>query len=71
MWINCIIPVKAALVDEVCNKSRRLAKENMAGLGIGGCCEKFGKKRNWTGLVLNFSLISKVLVKYESWFCFY
>ena len=70
MWINCIIPVKTALIDEVSNKSTGLAKGNMAGLGIGGYCEKIGKKRNWTGLVLNFYLIPKVLVKYESWFCF-
>ena len=52
MWINCIIFVKTALIDEVCNKSRELAKGNMAGLGIGGYCEKIGKKRNLTGLVL-------------------
>ena len=51
-------------------KQRELAKGNMAGLGIGGYCENIGKKRNWTGLVLNFYLIPKVLVKYESWFCF-
>ena len=57
MWINCIIFVKTALIDEVCNKSRQLAKGNMAGLGIGGYCEKIGKKRNLTGLVLHFYLI--------------
>ena len=44
MWINCIIPVKTALIDEVSNKSMGLAKGNMAGLGIGGHCEKIGKK---------------------------
>ena len=43
MWINCIIPVKTALIGEVCNKLRGLAKGNIAGLGIGGYCEKIGK----------------------------
>ena len=45
MWINCIIPVKTALIDEVSNKSTGLAKGNMAGLGIGGYCEKIGEKK--------------------------
>ena len=70
MWINCTIFVKTALIDEVCNKPRQLAKGNMAGLGIGGYCEKIGKNRNLTGLVLYFYLIPQILVKYEFYFCF-
>ena len=45
MWINCIIPVKTALIDEVSNKSTGLAKGNMAGFGIGGYWEKIGEKK--------------------------
>ena len=45
MWINCIIPVKTALIDEVSNKSTGLAKRNMAGLGIGGYCVKNWEKK--------------------------
>ena len=45
MWINCIIPVKTALIDEECNKARRLAKGNMGGLGKGGYCEKIENKK--------------------------
>ena len=45
MWINCIIPVKTALIDEVCNKLRGLAKGNVAGLGVGGHCEKSEKNK--------------------------
>ena len=71
MWINCTIFVKTALIDEVCNKPRQLAKGNMAGLGIGGYCERIGKKRNLTGLVLYFYLIPQILVKYEFYFCFF
>ena len=70
MWINCTIFVKTTLIDEVCNKPRQLAKGNMTGLGIGGYCERIGKKRNLTGLVLYFYLIPQILVKYEFYFCF-
>ena len=70
MWINCIIFVKTALTDEVCNKSRQLAKGNMTGFGIAGYCEKIGKNRNLTGLILYFYVIPQILVKYEFYFCF-
>ena len=39
-------------------------------LGSVDIVKKLGKKSNWTGLVLNFYLIPKVLVEDESWFCF-
>ena len=53
MWINCIIPAKAALI-EVCNKSRELAKGNMAGLGIGGYYEKIGEKKELDKFSIKF-----------------
>ena len=54
MWINCIIPVKTALIDEVCNKSKELAKGNMAGLGIGGYYEKIGEKKELDKFSIKF-----------------
>ena len=59
MWFNCIIPVKAALIDEVCNKSRGLAKGNMAGIGIGGYSEKIGKKNELDRFSTKFLSYSK------------
>ena len=53
MWINCIIPAKTALI-EVCNKSRELAKGNMAGLGIGGYYEKIGEKKELDRFSIKF-----------------
>ena len=59
IWISCIIPVKTDLIDEVCNKSRGLAKGNMAGLGIGGYGEKIGKKKELDRFSTKFLSYSK------------
>ena len=59
MWINCIIPVKTALIDEVNNKSTGLAKGNTAGLGIGRYCEKIEKKKELDRFCTKFLSDSK------------
>ena len=59
IWINCIIPVKIDLIDEVCNKSRGLEKGNMAGLGVGGYCEKIGEKKELDRFSTKFLSYSK------------
>ena len=59
MWINCIFPVKTALIEEVHNKSRGLTKGNIAGLGIGRYCEKIGKKKELDKFSTKFLSYSK------------